>query len=56
MFIGTAILQIVFLVLAIHGSENGNVAQTMLFCSLMICEEISGQHQQDRREDDHERE
>lgn len=31
MFIGTAILQIVFLMLAIHASVNGNVAKPCCF-------------------------
>lgn len=46
----TAFLQIVFTILAIGASMDGNIAQTVLFCTLMICEEISGQHQQNRKE------
>lgn len=50
MFIATEILQVIFLLLTIKASADGNVAQTLLFSTLMICEEISAQHQQDRKE------
>lgn len=50
MLFATAFLQIVFLILAIGASVEGNVAQTVLFCTLIVCEEISGQNQQNRKE------
>lgn len=49
MFIATGILQIIFTLLAVKASVDGNVSQTLLFSALMICEEISGQHQWDRK-------
>lgn len=49
MLVATAILQTIFLLMAIAASLGGNIEQTVLFCALMICEEISAQHQQDRK-------
>lgn len=46
----TGLLQMVFTILAIGASMDGNIAQTVLFCTLIVCEEISGQNQQNRKE------
>ena len=49
MLVFTAIAQIIFTLLAIHFASTGDVALTVLLAAMVICEEISAQHQQDRK-------
>ena len=49
-FVTTVILQIIYTVSAVVSAARGNTALTVVFCAMMVCEEISAQHQLDRKE------